>query len=208
MLVYCLNKCIRYWLKLISQEKGTLLNSCYKLLYEKCEQGKQNWVERVKRVLQMYGFGDIWAYQNVTNRNQFLKEFDRRVKDCELQNWSTEITTLPKLHYYSMFKTKFEIEPYLLLSLPRKVQRQLTKYRLSAHNLEIERGRQNNIQREDRLCKLCERNYNKEESENEFHFLLECPFYKDVRAKFNCMSFDKTLYNFRHLLTCTDERVT
>ena len=70
----------------------------------------------------MYGFGDIWANQNVTNRNQFLKEFDRRVKDCELQNWSTEITTLPKRRYYSMFKTKFEIEQYLLLRLPRKIQ--------------------------------------------------------------------------------------
>ena len=55
------------------------------------------------------------------------------------------------------------------------------------------------------LCELCERNYNKEEVEKEFHFILECPFYKDIRAKFNCMSFDKTLYNFRNLLTCTDK---
>ena len=106
----------------------------------------------------MYGFGGIWAYQNVINRNQFLKEFDRRVK-CELQNWSTEITT----YYYSMFKTKFETEQYLLLSLPRQVQRQLTKFRHSEHNLEIERARQNDIQKEDRLYKLCERNYNRED---------------------------------------------
>ena len=91
------------------------------------------------------------------------------------------------------------------MSLPRKVQRQLTKFRLSAHNLEIDRGRQNDIQKEDRLCKLCERNYNKEEVENEYHFRLECSFYKDIRAKFNCMSIDKTRYNFRNLLTCTDE---
>ena len=125
-----------------------------------------------------------------------------------MQNWSTEITTLPKLHYYSMFKTKFEIEQYLLLSLPRKVQRQLTKFRLSAHNLEIERGRHNNNnKKEDRLCKLCGRNYKNEEVENEYNFLLECPSCKDIRAKFNCMSFDKTLYNFRKLLrpTCTGE---
>ena len=45
-----------------------------------------------------------------------------------------------------MFKTKFEKEQCLLLSLPRKIQRQLTKFRLSAHNLEIEIGRHNNIQ--------------------------------------------------------------
>ena len=37
-----------------------------------------------------------------------------------------------------LYKTTFEMENYLLLNLPRKVQKQLSKYRLSAHNLEIE----------------------------------------------------------------------
>ena len=37
------------------------------------------------------------------------------------------------------------------------------------------------------------------------HFLLECLFYKDIRARFNCMSFDNPLFNSRNLLTCTDE---
>ena len=35
--------------------------------------------------------------------------------------------------------------------------------------------------------------------------LSERLFYKDIRAKCNCISFDKTLYNVRNLLTCTGE---
>ena len=34
---------------------------------------------------------------------------------------------------------------------------------------------------------------------------LECPFFKDVRAKFNCMSFDRTLWNLKQILARTDE---
>ena len=36
------------------------------------------------------------------------------------------------------------------------VQRQVTKFRLSAHNLEIEKGKKSNM-----LCKLCKRNFKK-----------------------------------------------
>ena len=91
----------------------------------------------------------LYNLQSYKQNNKIINHIIgyNRVKDCELQNRSTEITTLPKFHYYSMFKTKFEIEQYLLLSLPRKIQRELSKFRLSAHNLEIERGRHNNIQK-------------------------------------------------------------
>ena len=106
--VYCVKKCIKYWLKLIAQEEGTLLKSCYNLLYRKCENGKQNWASGVKRILEMYGFGYVWESQNVLNVNDFMKEFITRLKDCEIQNWSNSINNFSKLHWYSMYKTKFE----------------------------------------------------------------------------------------------------
>jgi len=42
--------------------------------------------------------------------------------------------------------------------------------RTSSHHLEIERGRYNNVNREDRVCKLCGNGI-----EHEVHFLLICP---------------------------------
>jgi hypothetical protein len=46
----------------------------------------------------------------------------------------------------------------------------LSKFRISSHNVEIEKGRYMNIPAEQRICRLC-----KLDVENEIHFLLECP---------------------------------
>ena len=54
----------------------------------------------------------------------------------------------------------------------------MTRFRCSAHSLQIEVGRHRNIVREDRKCLVCNLNV----IENEFHFLLVCPFYRDIRT--------------------------
>ena len=49
-----------------------------------------------------------------------------------------------------------------------------------AHNLNIETGRYQNIVRNERKCLLC----NNDDLEDEFHFILRCPLYADLRVKF------------------------
>ena len=58
-----------------------------------------------------------------------------------------------------------------------------TEMRISAHNLEIEKGRYLKIPREDRLCKFCI-NLGTSVIGDELHFLLQCPLYEDERVKF------------------------
>ena len=52
--------------------------------------------------------------------------------------------------------------------------------RLSSHQLEIERGRYTNIERNDRKCKQCDMNL----VENEFHFILVCPKSRIIKNKY------------------------
>ena len=52
---------------------------------------------------------------------------------------------------------------------------------MSTHKLEIETGRYKNIDKEKRVCKVC--NLSKIESEE--HFLLECPKYSHHRKYFS-----------------------
>ena len=59
----------------------------------------------------------------------------------------------------------------------------LTKLRLSAHSLDIEVGRYHNRDDEDRRCKYC-KNMGKEEVEDEEHFLIRCPQYKELGEPF------------------------
>ena len=63
----------------------------------------------------MYGFGDVWLDQNVTNEKEFITEFEIRIKDCELQTWSAKIKTVPKLKFYCMYYTQSARGVFLLL---------------------------------------------------------------------------------------------
>jgi hypothetical protein len=55
---------------------------------------------------------------------------------------------------------------------------QLIRFRISAHNVEIEKGRHQNIPLNERICKLC-----KLEIEDEIHLLLQCPILNLFRTE-------------------------
>ena len=56
----------------------------------------------------------------------------------------------------------------------------ITKIRLSSHNLFIETGRYIGIVRNERKCIWCSLNV----LEDEFHFVLQCAKYNDLRKKY------------------------
>ena len=58
-----------------------------------------------------------------------------------------------KLRIYKLFKDNFKFEDYLTMSTANQ-RRIITKFRISAHKLEIERGRYFNVPMEHRICKL------------------------------------------------------
>ncbi len=81
----------------------------------------------------------------------------------------------PKLRIQKTFKSDFRLESYLLTSENHGHKIALTKFRISSHNLHIERGRYERpkLEPHQRLCVYCEM----QTDENEFYFLLECPLY-------------------------------
>ena len=58
-----------------------------------------------------------------------------------------------------------------------KFRTALTKFRLSSYDLAIEHGRYESIPRNERIGKYCNQNM----TENEYHFLLVCPLYRELR---------------------------
>ena len=78
---------------------------------------------------------------------------------------------------YKEIKQSFEMSPYLLIIQNKKHRNALAKLRLSSNQLDIETGRHTNIERFDRKYNLCNLN----DLEDEYHFTLICPIYKDLR---------------------------
>ena len=82
-----------------------------------------------------------------------------------------------KMRTYIKFKQHFAIEEYLT-SLQPGIRKALTRFRISAHNLAIERGRYNRppTHLEKRSCPHCPSNV-----EDELHFIIKCPQYNESR---------------------------
>lgn len=54
-------------------------------------------------------------------------------------------------------------------------------FSLSVHNLYIEKGHYSGIERCSKICKCCRGN----DIEDEYHFILVCPLYQELRQKFH-----------------------
>ena len=72
------------------------------------------------------------------------------------------------MKYHSLFKSTFEIEPYLKHIQNNSLRIDVSRFRLSSHNLVIEEGRLIKNERTNRICNQCYQN----QVETEYHFNL------------------------------------
>ena len=84
---------------------------------------------------------------------------------------------MDKLRTYKSFKETFGLEEYLEFSLDRKYRQCLSSFRISAHKLQIERGRYLGKNVEERKCTDCK------VIEDELHFFCDCNKYNNSRKK-------------------------
>ena len=84
-----------------------------------------------------------------------------------------------KATYYKLFKNDIDFEEYLdkLNDGDRLI---FCKFRTTNHRLIIETGRWSGVNREDRICNLC----NQGLVGDEYHYLLECIYFNDERKTY------------------------
>ena len=86
---YC--KCIKFWLKIVRMNSSRLVHKAYHMLLYLQMQNYKTWIDQVKNVLFMYGFGYVWEAQGVGSEALFLKCFKERLIDCNKQNWHASL---------------------------------------------------------------------------------------------------------------------
>ena len=94
-------------------------------------------------------------------------------------NWTEQIRSEKKMRTYTEFKIRLIFEDYLNTIEPMQHKKAVTRFRVSAHGLAIERGRYTRppTPLEQRICNVCPN----KPIEDEFHFLMECDKAKDDR---------------------------
>ena len=142
------------------------------------------------------------------NKKTIYKKIQEKFKSIwhqELFNDKSDQEHGNKLRTYRLFKQNFNFEKYLLWGDYQK-RKILTKFRISAHDLEIERGRYKGIKADQRFCELCHNDV-----EDELHFLLICPLLNNTRKPFlnaissNYKNFDNLDVNQKFLWLLSSE---
>ena len=103
---------------------------------------------------------------------------------------------------YRLYKKDFNFENYFL---PLTLAKYVYKFRCSSHKLPIEKGRFLNIERNERISHIC----NKNELGDEFHYLFNCEYFSRSRLKLlPVWSYQSpNIVKFEQLMTSTDRTV-
>lgn len=172
---------LKYWCNIIESD-NCITKAIYDVLLDKTNSNvpNENWASLVKNELYNIGLGHYWNSQSVPNNKLFTLEVKTRLKDIFIQSCRANMEASSKCILYKNIVDSFCLQYYLRKSIPTKLKYQLCKFRISSHNLLIETGRYTNVTRNERRCQLCDHG----EIEDEYHFILCCPFYIDIRLKF------------------------
>jgi tetratricopeptide (TPR) repeat protein len=190
--VLCKERAIKYWLKL---NKNFNSPTFYFYTEQLNSSNNSNWAHTMKNFIDKLGFS--YLCENFDIEMNYFPSLKQRIRDQFVQKWSETIRDMPKLNYYNRFKVTFGFEEYLSILKSECLRKNLSRFRLCSHNLEIETGRYNNTTRDNRLCRVCNQNA----IESEYHFLLCCPKYADLRSKYlkNCSW--PTLHRFDSIMS-------
>ena len=134
---------------------------------------KLPWLKSVHSLLNNLGLSYIWLNpsSNVMSLNRFKNIIKQRLQDQFVQRWREELNEKPVCLNYRLYKDSFTCEKYII-SLPDKFRHSLLKFRTTNHRLPIQKLRQFGVNRERRVCTLC----NSQDIGDEFHYLFDCRY--------------------------------
>ena len=92
-------------------------------------ENKENWVSKVKYIMNNFAFSYVWMNQGVENITAFIKIFKQRVKDIFIQNWDADLSPTSKAKTYILIKS-FDFKMYLDNIKIKKYRFALTQFRL------------------------------------------------------------------------------
>ena len=188
---------LTYWTKIMKNTDSPIYNSFIDQMQTLHMTRNKTWALAIKTLLDDLGFSNIWIVFN-TDAN-YTSLFRQRLYDQYIQDWNETIVNQPKLYYYKMFKIDFKYEKYLDVVNNTLVRKDLSRFRLSSHSLEIESGRYNNIDRCNRICKCCNLNV----VESEYHFISCCPLYRTLRHRHGINVSFPSIQKFINIMSCS-----
>lgn len=182
---------IKNWERIRKGNANTILLASY---LDACDT-RLTWIQRVKYHLERNGHLYLFEREYAGTANFAHKKLYQTMVDQFHQEAFTMISNPEgKLRTYSIFKKEIGLEDYLMDIKNVNTRIAYSKFRLSDHNLMIEKGRYEDLDKTARLCPFC-----KNQVEDEKHFLLKCPIYRFRQSRLS-FALEKNL-SFRFYTT-------
>ena len=138
------------------------------------DEGNKSWYSFIDQSVKKLSIppDDMYAYQaSQFMLSSYVNEISNNLKTIRRHGNDNKLCT------FSYVYNEFRLQSYLSLSLPKQITKELTKMRISSHDLLIEKGRyfRPKISRNDRKCSTCQ------VVEDEEHFMLFCNKFSNLR---------------------------
>lgn len=175
--IYC--RIIRYWAALISSPAECAKRYAYNTQMYLLSRNNNCWIANVREIMTQVGFLDIWDAQSMgTSVNTFIDIFRKKCIFMEKERWACNINSFSSMSLYAKIKgNNLRYERYLDYNISKKDMNLLTRLRGGLLRIQINIGRWENTDRENRICPIC----NSGVIEDEIHFLFDCRMWSGFR---------------------------
>ena len=109
----------------------------YNVLLCDTQNGKVNWVSRLKNLLETLGFRYVWLYQSVENDKLFFRIFNQRNQDNYGQRLHYELQNISRGKYFILLHNHLLASKYLGIVKTESHRITLGRLRSSNHRLAI-----------------------------------------------------------------------
>jgi hypothetical protein len=164
-------KVFNFWNRMVTMKDSRMCRQIFEIDVDLC---KNNWSSDVKRMFEEINLLYIFESKSVCDINE-VKE---RLMEKNAEHNMNLLENSEKLRTYRQFKHDNVQEPYLQLNMEIFERCLLARLRLGVLPLRVETGRYNREELHNRLCKLCK----SQEIEDEYHFIMHCELYSDLRS--------------------------
>ena len=174
---------LRYWGKLVRMNNERIAKALYTTSRHRLELEEKDkapltetWCNYTRDLLRELHLEEEWKTEKVGTLEEWNKVIRDRIHIREEIKWRTQCLMRPKLRTYCKLKKDLKLEPYLEVYHRGGIP-ELVKIRGGTNRLKIEQGRYLKQSVELRVCGCC----STKSVEDEYHFMLDCPMYEDLR---------------------------
>ena len=177
IILFCISMMYNYFIRIRDMPNNRILHSAFITDQELFKDKSKSWFSNLAMINKLLNIDneEPIAYNSFV---QLLKDYFVNQTECQLNKIRNDVID-SKLMLFSNVLDMQSIPNYLKLFSDRAITREISKFCMSAHYLNIERGRYTKPKtpRNDRICPHCT------SVETETHFFTECQRYHTPRNK-------------------------